>query len=76
MEALKAHHKERESYVRFLYDRRLGSFSQARIHNHTTTFTSQLMRPGMLSFSANQLILEVLVYDENCPNIFVSDPRY
>jgi len=27
----------------------------------------------MLSFSAYQLILEFLVRDENCPNIFLSD---
>jgi hypothetical protein len=63
MEALKAHHKERESYVMFRYD------------NHSTTFISQLMRPGVLSFSAYQLILEVLVCDENRPNIFLGDTR-
>lgn len=32
----------------------------------------QLMRPGMQSFSAYQLIL-VLVFDEMCPNIFLYD---
>jgi hypothetical protein len=45
------------------------------VHNHSTTFISQLMRPGVLSFSAYQLILEVLVCGENRPNIFLGNTR-